>query len=145
MMKMSIDKAKIARDFISQFQNGFPSDIAAAMEPLSADAIYQMVTPTIAPIQGKSAIIEAIQKMDDKEEDFNTEILFVAASENVVFIERIDQAKRNGKWLPTSLVGVFEINDDGKITAWRDYMDLFYHLKQHGESFEEMEKSMDLN
>lgn len=141
---MSIDKAKIARDFILQFKNGFPSDIAAAMEPLADDACYQMVTPTIPTIQGKPAIIEAIQKMDEKEDDFTTEIQFVAASEDVVFIERIDQAKRHGKWLPTSLVGVFEINDDGKITAWRDYMDLFYHLKQHGESFEDMEKSMAL-
>lgn len=40
-----------------------------------------------------------------------------------VFTERVDNFVTNGTTIEHHLVAVFELNDDGKITAWREYFD----------------------
>jgi limonene-1,2-epoxide hydrolase len=63
---------------------------------------------------------------------FEAEIINIAASDNTVFVERIDRAiqpdgtTRPGKGV--RVVGVFELAD-GKIARWRDYFDTAPHQK----------------
>ena len=45
-------------------------------------------------------------------------------SGNVVMNERTDRFRIGEKWIELPVAGVFEVNDDGKITLWRDYFDL---------------------
>jgi limonene-1,2-epoxide hydrolase len=52
---------------------------------------------------------------------------------NVVFNERIDRFRIGDGWLELPLAGVFEVDDDGLITLWRDYFDLASYQRQLAE------------
>jgi len=41
-----------------------------------------------------------------------------------VMNERNDRFEVNGGWIDLPVAGIFEVNDDGLITLWRDYFDL---------------------
>ena len=43
---------------------------------------------------------------------------------NVVMNARSDRFRIGGTWLDLPVAGVFEVNDDGLITLWRDYFDM---------------------
>jgi limonene-1,2-epoxide hydrolase len=63
---------------------------------------------------------------------FSAELIHIAASGNAVLTERVDRAiLPNGKLVRAGLrvMGAFEIRD-GKIVAWRDYVDAAA-LKKH--------------
>jgi len=61
-----------------------------------------------------------------------------------VFTERVDYSLRNGKWTPVPLVAVFELNEGGEITAWREYLDLANTARSHGMKVEDLLKSLEL-
>jgi limonene-1,2-epoxide hydrolase len=63
---------------------------------------------------------------------------------NTVFTERVDQSLRNGKWSAIPLVAVFDLNNDGKIIAWREYLDLVNIARSHGMPVEELVRSLKL-
>ena len=46
------------------------------------------------------------------------------ATGNIVMNERSDRFRLGENWLDLPVVGVFEVNGDGKITLWRDYFDM---------------------
>ena len=55
------------------------------------------------------------------------------SSGNVVFNERLDRfqmGERDGEpgWLEMPVAGVFEVDDAGLITLWRDYFDLSTYM-----------------
>ena len=50
------------------------------------------------------------------------EVLAIAAEGNVVFTERVDRFRWQGKSLDLPVTGVFEVRE-GKIIAHRDYFD----------------------
>lgn len=137
-----INKEQIVRDFIAQFEKSWPPTFAKAMEFLADDAYYQMVVPTIQPVHGKGNILEALEVMKTKVADQKHDMVSVASAGDYVFTERVDYSLRKNEWVPVPLVAVFQVNDQGKIYAWREYLDMFNNLKQHGLSFEEMEKTI---
>jgi limonene-1,2-epoxide hydrolase len=46
------------------------------------------------------------------------------ATGNIVMNERSDRFKIGENWIDLPVMGVFELNDAGKITLWRDYFDM---------------------
>jgi limonene-1,2-epoxide hydrolase len=46
------------------------------------------------------------------------------ANGNVVMNERIDTLTVGGKEISLPVCGVFELDDEGRITGWRDYFDM---------------------
>lgn len=47
-----------------------------------------------------------------------------AATGNVVMNERTDRFGKGDRVVDIAVTGVFEVNDDGKISLWRDYFDM---------------------
>jgi limonene-1,2-epoxide hydrolase len=47
----------------------------------------------------------------------------VGSSDRFVFTERVDYTRPGDTWIPIPLVAVFEVNERGKIYAWREYLD----------------------
>ena len=45
------------------------------------------------------------------------------AGGTVVMNERTDRFRKGDRWLDLPVVGVFELDDDGRIKLWRDYFD----------------------
>jgi limonene-1,2-epoxide hydrolase len=135
---------KIVLDFIDAYRVSWPPDLAAALEPLSEDAYYQIVVPTIPPVRGRARILAEHQLMKEKVLDQKHEMKSWGSRGNTVFTERVDQSLRNGKWSAIPLVAVFDLNDDGEIIAWREYLDLVNIARSHGMQVEDLMRSLKL-
>jgi limonene-1,2-epoxide hydrolase len=135
---------QIVLDFIGAYRESWPADLAAALEPLAEDAYYQIVVPTIPPVRGRARILAEHQLMKQKVVDQKHEMKAFGSRGNTVFTERVDYSLRNGKWTPVPLVAVFDLNDDGKIIAWREYLDLANTVRSHGVDLDEFLRSLKL-
>jgi limonene-1,2-epoxide hydrolase len=51
---------------------------------------------------------------------------------HAVLTERVDRLQVQGKPVEIKVMGTFELNEAGKITAWRDYFDLGQLMSQIG-------------
>lgn len=143
---MGAREEKIVLDFIGAYRESWPADLGKALEPLSEDAYYQIVVPTIAPVRGRANIQAEHKLMQDTGcEDQKHTMISYGSSDKVVFTERIDHSKRNGQWSDVPLVAVFEVNDAGEITAWREYLDLVNISKSHGMTVDELVTSLKLD
>lgn len=143
---MGAREEKIVLDFIGQYRDAWPADLRKALEPLSEDAYYQIVVPTIAPVRGRENIYREHKLMQDTGcDDQKHELISVGSSDKFVFTERVDHSKRNGKWSQVPLVAVFEVNDAGEITAWREYLDLVNISRSHGMSVDQLVSSLKLD
>lgn len=127
---------KIVFDFISAYRDSWPPDLAAALDPLTDDAYYQIVVPTSEPIRGREAILKCHQRMKDHIGDQRHTMKNVVSYKNTVVTERVDQSFEHGHWVSIPLCAVFELNDDGKIFAWREYLDLAHVAKQNDSTAE---------
>jgi limonene-1,2-epoxide hydrolase len=54
----------------------------------------------------------------------------IAANGNVVLTERVDAFVTPAKTIELPVMGAFEVTDNGKISAWRDYFDLNQFMSQ---------------
>ena len=72
---------------------------------------------------GRQAVLEFLSPMTD-----GKEVAFIthreAATGNIVMNERTDRFTVDGKSADIMVTGVFEVNDAGEITLWRDYFDM---------------------
>lgn len=135
---------QIVFDFISAYRDSWPADLEKALLPLAEDAYYQIVVPTIPPVQGRANILAEHQLMKIKVAEQKHELKAIGSRGNVVFTERVDYSQRNGKWTPIPLVAVFELDDSGKIKAWREYLDLANTAREHGLAVEDLLNSLKL-
>jgi len=55
--------------------------------------------------------------------DLRVEIATIGSVGQTVFTERLDSMTLNGKPVTFHTAGVFEVDANGKIAAWRDYLD----------------------
>jgi limonene-1,2-epoxide hydrolase len=94
------------------------------------DAMWDNV-PMNKPAKGKAAIRDLTQGFLEDTASFDVKVSKCVQSGNVLFNERIDTVRtKNGKTVALPVVGVFEVSDFGKITAWRDYFDMEALTKQ---------------
>lgn len=116
----------IVTAFIAEFDAEHP-DVQALLAYFSDDGVYHNMPGP--PLEGRAAIEKGLaytQQMASQ----GWEIVHQAVTGNVVINERIDRFEVGGKPVELPVVGVFEVNDDGKITAWRDYFDMAFFQKQ---------------
>ena len=115
-----MDPDRIVRDFSAAWGR---ADLDAILDAFSENAIYHNMP--MEPLSGKVAIragLEGFFQMSPGGIDF--EILHQVVAGNLVFNERIDTFVNEGKETAAPVCGVFEIDDAGKIKAWRDYFDM---------------------
>jgi limonene-1,2-epoxide hydrolase len=65
-------------------------------------------------------------------ESIEFRVLHIAANGPVVMTERVDAFKLPHKSFELPVMGIFEVRDDGKISAWRDYFDLNQFTRRMG-------------
>jgi len=122
-----MDAEKIVRDFCAAFGR---QDLQEILGFFSDDAVYHNIP--MEPAVGRAAI-EAVLKMFVAEGgDAEFELLHVATSGHAVLTERVDRLQVQGKPVELKVMGTFEVNDAGRITAWRDYFDLGQLMRQLG-------------
>jgi limonene-1,2-epoxide hydrolase len=105
-------------------------DLDGIMGYFAEDAVWDNV-PMNSPAKGRAAIREMTQGFLKDTTSFGAKILKSLHVGNTVFNERVDTIKmKNGKGADIPVAGIFELNDAGIITSWRDYFDLATFTKQ---------------
>jgi limonene-1,2-epoxide hydrolase len=98
------------------------AQIDRLLDYMTADARYH-VYAWEEPFVGREAIRAELLKEAPVFSDGEFEFLNVASVGRTVFVERHDIITMFGKRAAVAVVGVFELDADGKITSWRDYFD----------------------
>jgi limonene-1,2-epoxide hydrolase len=119
-------------DVVRQFCDawGSPDEIDAALDLLSDDCFYHNIP--LDPVEGLDNIRATVQGFSAGVEKVEFETLHIAANGNVVLTERIDSFFFPGNTIALPVSGTFEVNDEGKITHWRDYFDMNQFVSQMG-------------
>lgn len=115
-----MDSDQIVREFCAAWGR---ADLDFIMNAFAEGATYHNMP--MEPLVGKDAIragIDGFMKMSPAGVDF--EIVHQVVSGQIVFNERIDTFVNEGNKTAAPVCGIFELDDDGKIKAWRDYFDM---------------------
>jgi limonene-1,2-epoxide hydrolase len=121
---MGLDQEASLREFLAEFecQRLDSSQVDRLLSHMAPDATYH-VSAWEPPFTGLDAIRAELLQQGQPVTDVRIEILSIASSGQTVFTERLDCLTMSGKRAEFHIAGVFEVGDDGKITAWRDYFD----------------------
>jgi limonene-1,2-epoxide hydrolase len=122
---MAVQAEKVVSDFCGAWSK---LNVEEIMSFFTDDAVYHNIPMPVA--KGKAVIRKTIEGLLKGTVSIKFDIVHTAAAGNVVMNERVDSFEANGKHVSLPVMGVFEITDDGKIKAWRDYFDLESYMKQ---------------
>ena len=122
---MGAAEEAIVREFMDAWGDGSQRDpdVEKILSMFSDDIVWQLWVPGGPTLRGR----EAIRADIDRQLGFATFMrcgpAHIASSDGVVFTERTDQFRSRGRTVTHHLVAVFEVDDHGKIAAWREYFD----------------------
>lgn len=120
------DAEAVVNEFIAAIGE---KDLDRALAVVADDCYYDNVP--IGDMTGKDKMREFLSPMVSVDGDVEFEILRQTATGNIVMNERIDRLPtRSGRTIELPVAGVFEVNDDGHISFWRDYFDNEMFMKQ---------------
>jgi limonene-1,2-epoxide hydrolase len=95
--------------------------IDRAVNRMAADARYQIHAGD-EPFVGHDAIrAEFLRQTSTGMSDLRAEIVTIGSVGQIVFTERLDSLTLNDKPVSVHIAGVYEVDAEGKIAAWRDY------------------------
>lgn len=119
---------KIVRDFLAAWSQRSGEVLMPYFAP---NIVYQnMPWPVIEGAAGVRGFADAFFPMTDR---VRFDILHLLASDRLVFTERVDHfLLKTGAKIALPVNGIFEVNEAGQFTAWRDYFDLQSWLSQGG-------------
>jgi limonene-1,2-epoxide hydrolase len=120
-------------------------DMPRIQAALAENARWQPVVPTAAVVEGRDRICAEIERQYRLYADCACKILNVASNGNTVFTERVDDVRMlaDDRTVVTRVVGVFDLDADGRIVWWREYWDMLDIADQIGISGEDMRGLMD--
>ena len=116
---MSDSPESVVRQFLAATHT---SDVDELAGFFSADAVY-----TDGPrgtYSGIDAIRAALEAQVQVTPSLVVDMKTLVVDGTTVFAERVDSFEVQGKWFGLEVVGVFELDGDGKIKRFRDYYDL---------------------
>lgn len=114
---------------VRDFCNAIPRrDVEELVGFFSDNAVYHNIP--IAPVSGREAIAATLHQFLDPATDAEFEVLALATTGSTVLTERVDRFTVNGKKIELPVMGTFEVDAEGKISAWRDYFDMAQFTKQ---------------
>lgn len=97
-------------------------DIEGAVALCADDVEYDNVP--MGKNIGPAAVLEFLMPMVAGVDAVEFIVHRQTATGNVVMNERTDRFTKGGVSADIPVAGIFEVNDDGKITLWRDYFDM---------------------
>jgi limonene-1,2-epoxide hydrolase len=110
----------VVRSLLQAFGTG---ERAAALAYFANGASYR-VNAWNEPLVGLDAIGKDFERQAGLWTDFRHDLLTIGSNDNVVFTERIDTVHMMGRDINIHAVGIFEIDEGGKVSNWRDYFDM---------------------
>jgi limonene-1,2-epoxide hydrolase len=120
---------QLASDVVDRFCASWSAgDLEAILAFFTPDAVYHNIP--MDPVEGVDAIRATIGGFFGMVEKIEFRVRNSTASGNVVMNERVDAFITADKTMELPVMGVFEVTDEGKIAAWRDYFDLNQLMSQ---------------
>ena len=124
---MSASAESVVRKFLAA---NLQSDVDELIGFFSDDAVY-----TDGPRgahRGIDAIRAEFREIVEIVPSTAIDIKTLVADSDTVIVERVDNFEIGGKPFRLEVVGVFEIDNNGRIKRWRDYYDLQSIAEQTG-------------
>lgn len=117
---------QLIRSFCNAWGDGTASsrpDVEKILAMMAEDAVWQLWVPGGPTIKGRAALRIEIQRQMSYVTHNHCVIRHMVSSDHIVMTEREDYAVSSGVPMPHSMVAVYELNEEGLITAWREYLD----------------------
>lgn len=118
-------------DFIREFQDAWGDgtdasrpDVEKILSMMADDAEWQLWVPGGPVIRGKAALRTEIEKQMTYCTNNKCNEVNILSNDRMVMQERSDTAIINGHPCPHQMVAVYELDDDGRILNWREYLDM---------------------
>lgn len=99
---------------------------------MSEDAVWQLWVPGGPVIEGREALRAEIHRQMGFATNNKLNIVNMLSSDDMVMTERSDEAVILGKPCPHQMVAVYELDENGLIKAWREYLDTADLLRKTG-------------
>lgn len=123
---MGSEAIDVVRRFCRAWGEGSLDDV---MGFFADGAVYHNIP--VAPVEGTDAIRATIEGFTAGVEAVEFRLLAIAADGGTVLTERLDVfVFPGGHTIQLPVMGTFEVDAQGRITAWRDYFDLQQFMGQ---------------
>lgn len=123
----------IVREFLAAWGDGEREpDVEKIVSLFAEDGHWVLYVPGGPVIKGRDALRSEIRRQLGYTQRPHCGLLNIVSSDRLVMTERLDHFRRNGKTMDHALMAVFELDDHGLITAWREYFDTYDLSRQTG-------------
>ena len=121
---MGDSKQEAVQAFIKEMEGKRWDDaqIEHLLDRMAPQARYQ-VYAWERPIVGQDAIRQELHRQAPHFHDLRREIVNIASAASTVFVELVDSMMTKKGPLTSHLTAVLEVDEGGKICAWREYYD----------------------
>lgn len=85
------------------------------------DAVYHKIP--LAKFKGHAEITETLQEFFVEGLQVTFEVSHMVSRDHLILVERVTRVRKDGSERAIPIMAIFEMNDAGKIQAWRDYFD----------------------
>lgn len=121
---MGVEQEATVRAFLQDLEceQWDTARVERAVSRMASDARYQIFAWD-NPFVGHDAIRAELLRQAPLMRDIRIEIVTIGSVGQIVFTERVDSMVLRGKPVSSHIAGVFEVDAQGKIAAWREYLD----------------------
>ena len=134
---MALEQEDFIRRFCALWGDGTEEtrpQVEQILSMMADDAQWQLWVPGGPVITGKNALRAEIKRQMTFATHNQLNIINIVSSDGIVMTERSDYAVVRGVPMPHQMVAVYELNQDGLISAWREYLDTADLEKKSGAS-----------
>lgn len=132
---MGLAQEKFVEEFCNAWGDGTDEsrpDVDKIISMFAEDAEWQLWVPGGPTIKGRAALRDEIHRQMRFATNNKCNIVNVLSNDHMVMQERSDYAIIRGKECPHQMVAIYELDDDGLIVRWREYLDMMDLLQKQG-------------
>jgi limonene-1,2-epoxide hydrolase len=137
---MGAKQEAVVLNFLRQFTGGDWPDIDGLAASFAPDCVAYVLYPSTKPVMGRETLKEEFERQAKMSQTPRSDIKAYGSSGKHVFVERVDHFITHGINHNVSMSSVFEVNEDGLISAWREYFDSGDVARQLNMSADDMGK-----
>jgi limonene-1,2-epoxide hydrolase len=132
---MGLAQEKFIAEFCDAWGDGSlekKPDVEKILSMMSPDAEWQLWVPGGPTIRGREALRAEIHRQMQYVTNNKCNVVNVLSNDTMVMQERSDWAVMLGRPCPHQMVAVYELDEDGLIKRWREYLDMADLDKKRG-------------
>ena len=136
---MGLAQEQFVEEFVAAWGDGTSEtvpDVEKILSMMSEDAEWQLWVPGGPTIRGRDALREEIHRQMRFATNNKCNIVNVLSNDRMVWQERSDYAIIRGRECPHQMVAIYELDEQGLIKRWREYLDMADLLKKQGADLE---------